>query len=180
MATQALVDSIIEEIIEPGVASMSWSNYSTPPSCAPADCRRKDCKVGLCSITCIIMRCSRASLSAWLKIVTTPNCSIFSLSDERRAVSPGLGEKIRPGDRPARSRFSHGDADLRVPGAHQQNHPRHAARLGAEKPRSELIAKHANSDHQQKPMPMHDQDWAMECCRSGVMMPLSVTQQVIY
>jgi len=71
---------------------MSGSNCPTSPSCAPAGCRETIASFGLQHY--LHNHALLKSLSAWLKIVTTPTCSIIFYQMNEEQYRPDLAPSI--------------------------------------------------------------------------------------
>ena len=78
MASQAFVDSVMKEIIQPGVDRLMDLPYFTELRAGKLSTKR--CKGWACSTIYTTSRSSKASLHAWSRTATIPTFSnIFSI-----------------------------------------------------------------------------------------------------
>lgn len=73
MASQVFVDSVMKEIILPGVDQLVALPYFTELRAGKLS--KKGCKAGRCNTICTTSRCSKALPFAWSRTVTTPTYS---------------------------------------------------------------------------------------------------------
>ena len=134
MATQAFVNSLIKEIIQPGVDELVELPYFTELRTGKLSTKRlqgwalqhylHNHALLKGFALCMVKNSHDPELFKYF---------LYQMNEEQH--HPDLAEKFGLEIGLQEADFLHRDADLRVPGVHQQDHPRHAARLGAGEPR---------------------------------------------